>query len=235
MNESARADLTPVFFTYARAFLAGLGNDWGGQRAGRPLSDQAVAGTLASAGVPRDLIDRASWDAVGDVNLPDHCRPEVDAVKCWLDHRRPRPDLNLAGDVGVGKTMLCVLLARALVAQRERVTWVSSADLFRDIFERDLIERYRVADHLFLDDVGAEPQPITAAQGVFFGLVNHRWSHNLPIIWTCSKRMAVITALSNRYGPATASRLLDTRRTRSLSWTTNIDRRTNTVPKEFSS
>lgn len=124
------------------------------------------------------------------------------------------PSLLLLGATGVGKTYEAYGAMRELavtgVAGRWAVT--TAADLYAALRPRHGIDseaefrRYRDARLLLVDDLGAERKPTEFTEEVNFRLINHRYEHHLPTLFTTNVGPA---ELGNRLGDRVTSRLAE--------------------------
>lgn len=123
------------------------------------------------------------------------------------------PSLLFNGNPGLGKTFLSTCIARAVVDGGHSVIYVTAGQFFAVMdkarFQGDpeaqtQTERYKSCDLLILDDLGSEL--VTApVQSALYTIVNDRLLAGLPTIISSNLQSV---EFSNRYGPATASRLL---------------------------
>lgn len=139
-------------------------------------------------------------------------RPPVFAIRGHLDDRAHRwlesmvagqaRTLLLGGATGAGKTWSCWKAVETLLANGWRGGWdiVSAYQLGRLIappVDEDRLDHLARIDLLIVDDLGSIPLTDWASAHLL-GLVDHRWSHQLPTI--------VATNLQD-LGPAVGSRV----------------------------
>ncbi len=107
--------------------------------------------------------------------------------------KKSRKGLYIYGDLGVGKTYLCIALANSLVKQGEKVAFVKVADFFYAIRNTiynnpDLAQRHisaiKKADYLFLDDIGSESVSEFIRDDVLLGILEYRLENDLVTIFT---------------------------------------------------
>lgn len=123
------------------------------------------------------------------------------------------PSLLFNGNPGLGKTFLSTCIARSVVDGGHSVIYMTAGQFFammdRARFQADpeaqaQAERCKRCDLLILDDLGSEL--VTApVQTALYAIINDRLLGNVPTIVSSNLQSG---ELSNRYGPATASRLL---------------------------
>lgn len=101
--------------------------------------------------------------------------------------------LYIAGDLGVGKTYLCVALANSLVKKGEKVAFVKVSDFFNEMksyfsSRSDLIDinmnKLQKAKYLFLDDIGSEAVSEFVRDDTLFRILDYRLENNLTTIFT---------------------------------------------------
>lgn len=101
--------------------------------------------------------------------------------------------LYIAGDLGVGKTFLCVALANSLVKKGEKVAFVKVSDFFNEMKSyianrNELIDlnmnKLQKAKYLFLDDIGSESVSEFVRDDTLFRILDYRLENNLTTIFT---------------------------------------------------
>jgi len=121
---------------------------------------------------------------------PERIRPRAD-VEEWLrdvpDHLKTGRGLLMAGDVGVGKTMILGYLGKQLLQQNVGVWKVHMPTFIEEVNDRSLrkglVERAIKVDVLMLDDFGSGDMPPWVL-GIIEGIVEHRYAHCKPMIVT---------------------------------------------------
>lgn len=124
------------------------------------------------------------------------------------------PSLLLLGSTGVGKTYEAYGAMRELAVTGVRARWAvtTAADLYAALRPRHGIDseaefrRYRDARLLLVDDLGAERKPTEFTEEINFRLINHRYEHHLPTLFTSNVGPA---ELGNRLGDRVTSRLAE--------------------------
>ncbi|MEU4964180.1 ATP-binding protein [Streptomyces smyrnaeus] len=122
------------------------------------------------------------------------------------------PSLLLLGPTGVGKTHQAYGALRWLAPTGVVAPWtaVSAVDLYAALRPRKNNDpeaefwKLAMAELLFIDDVGAERKPTEFTEEVNFRLVNYRYAHRLPTIFTSN---VMPQQLADRVGDRVASRL----------------------------
>jgi DNA replication protein DnaC len=195
----------------------GVTADWLNQSDGDPYSPPNIA---------RNAITRA-----GEL-IPWHYRKAVadhPDIRAWIDElvaaakeeQGHRPvatvkhgrSLLLLGPTGVGKTYQAYGAIRDLALTGVAASWrvTTSANLYAALRPRHGIDSeaefrsYASAQVLLLDDLGAA-KVTEFTEDVNFRLVNHRYEHGLPTLFTSN---VLPKELSARLGDRTASRLAE--------------------------
>lgn len=184
---------------------------------------QAVASLMARRGTPdidvppEEPFDPIAWrvaiyTAILDREIPREfadARVTHTEVGQWvqrhLDDPTAAPLLVIAGVVGVGKTwqaygaLRACVLGAARVNRRCRWRFVTHPQLNDQLRPKPddshayALDPYLEADLLVLDDLGAGKQSEWTADGLY-RLVDHRWSHRLPTIFTTNVDPAALAA-----------------------------------------
>ena len=108
-------------------------------------------------------------------------------------HGRSDKGLYISGDLGVGKTYLCMALANSLVKQGKKVAFVKVSNFFNQM-KSDLannpegidpkINILKKADYLFLDDIGSESVSEFVRDDILFRILDHRLENKTITIFT---------------------------------------------------
>jgi len=137
----------------------------------------------------------ATFDAVAPAR-----RTALAAVRAWANGTATRPWVYLFGPVGTGKTHLSASALHEAIRVGRSGRFVSLVDLLgrmRRTFSRynesdyDVLEAYRSAGHLVVDDLGTE-KPTTWAIQTLTDLVNHRYESGRPTIFTSNYTLTEI-------------------------------------------
>lgn len=124
------------------------------------------------------------------------------------------PSLLLLGATGVGKTHEAFGAMRELAVTGVYAQWsvVTAADLYAALRPRHGVDseaefrNYRDARLLFVDDLGAERKPTEFTEEINFRLINHRYEHELPTLFTSNVDPKELGA---RLGDRVTSRLAE--------------------------
>jgi DNA replication protein DnaC len=145
-----------------------------------------------------------------------------------------RPWLGLIGETGTCKSRMAHLIAKRIITEMAKgarrcfelptfyytqstelcdLVTVTSTGSFEQKHEaREKLGRIRAAKFLLVDDLGKGRVSPSVAQELF-GLVDHRYRHQLPMIWTANSAPDRLGAMMNGdVGPPFAGRLNDSSR-----------------------
>ena len=118
---------------------------------------------------------------------------ELFAYLLGILHDKRNKGLYISGDLGVGKTYLCIGLANSLVKENKKVAYVKVSNFISDMkgyigTNSDLlkknIENLKMADYLFLDDLGSEAVSEFVRDDILFTILDYRLENNLMTIIT---------------------------------------------------
>ncbi|MBQ6560170.1 MAG: ATP-binding protein [Erysipelotrichaceae bacterium] len=107
--------------------------------------------------------------------------------------KKSHKGLYIYGDLGVGKTYLCVALANSLVKNNEKVAFVKVSDFFYEIrnniysnpeIAQKSINALKKADYLFLDDIGSESVSEFIRDDILLGILEYRLENQLLTVFT---------------------------------------------------
>lgn len=124
------------------------------------------------------------------------------------------PSLLLLGACGVGKTHEAYGAMRELAVTGAYAQWqvTTAADLYAALRPRFGVDsetefrRFRDARLLLVDDLGAERKPTEFTEEVNFRLINHRYEHHRPTLFTSNVEPK---ELAGRLGDRVTSRLAE--------------------------
>lgn len=101
--------------------------------------------------------------------------------------------LYICGDMGVGKTYLCIALANSLVKKGEKVAFVKISSFINEMrrlvandsqkFD-EYLNKLKDVDYLFLDDIGSESVSTFSRDDILFTLLDYRMENNKITIFT---------------------------------------------------
>jgi primosomal protein DnaI len=108
-------------------------------------------------------------------------------------HEMTDKGLYIYGDLGVGKTYLCVALANSLVKKGKKVAFVKVSNFFNEMksyfgSNSEMIDRniniLKKAEYLFLDDIGSEAVSEFVRDDILFRVLDYRLENRLMTIFT---------------------------------------------------
>ena len=128
-----------------------------------------------------------------NIELPDEEIENICSI-CYdiLDGKR-RKGLYIYGDLGVGKTYMCIALANSLVKKGEKVAFLKSNYFINDMrklvatnndeYEKT-INRIKKVNYLFIDDIGSESVSSYSRDDLLFNILDYRMENKLCTIFT---------------------------------------------------
>ena len=101
--------------------------------------------------------------------------------------------LYIYGDLGVGKTYMCIALANSLVLNNKKVSFVKINDFVtkmgelirEDAYEYDsLLNKIKKSEYLIIDDIGSETVSEFTRDRLLFNILDYRMENKLCTIFT---------------------------------------------------
>lgn len=138
--------------------------------------------------VPENLIEIG----LNNVNYTDD-QEQLYLKLAAILHKKTNKGLYIVGDLGVGKTYLCIALANSLVKNGEKVAFVKVSNFFNEMksFISNRSEMIDInvnkllkADYLFLDDIGSEAVSEFVRDDILFTVLDYRLENKLTTIFT---------------------------------------------------
>lgn len=183
---------------------------------------EIVESIVRNAGVPRAYL----YDSFGTYDTPtallEHAKADVMAyVQNFRAMRQSGRGLYLAGNPGTGKTHLAVAVVRAL-AERELggIIFTSSMDLLDRLkqsydsqegpSEAELIEEYKNAPLLVIDDLGKEYGTVWA-MGQLSKIIHARYAEDRPMIITSNFALDDIGEVLAQNGAKSSAQAIQSR------------------------
>lgn len=108
-------------------------------------------------------------------------------------HEMRDKGLYIYGDLGVGKTYLCIALANSLVKKGKKVAFVKVSNFFNEMksyfgSNSEMIDRniniLKKAEYLFLDDIGSEAVSEFVRDDILFRVLDYRLENRLLTVFT---------------------------------------------------
>jgi len=101
--------------------------------------------------------------------------------------------LYVHGDLGVGKTYMCIALANSLAEKGEKVGFIKCNDFINEMRKLNINDSYKYdslmksikqVKYLFLDDIGAETVSSYSRDDVLFTILDYRMENKLTTMFT---------------------------------------------------
>ena len=107
-------------------------------------------------------------------------------------HKKTDKGLYISGDLGVGKTYLCIALCNSLVKNGSKVGFVKVSSFFNEmkslIGRNESLDRkintLKTCDYLVLDDIGSETVSEFVRDDILFPILDYRLENKLVTIFT---------------------------------------------------
>ncbi len=109
-----------------------------------------------------------------------------------LDGKRKK-GLYISGDLGVGKTYMCVALANSLVKKGKKTAFVKVSDFINELRRiivtdtqryDETIRKLKDSEYLILDDIGSESVSSFSRDDILFPILDYRMEHKLITLFT---------------------------------------------------
>lgn len=131
------------------------------------------------------FLDNIDIDDEGIANLSLICYDILDG--------QSEKGLYIYGDLGVGKTYMCIALANSLVKKGEKVAFIKSNYFINEMRKLNItdseeyekvIEAMKKVKYLFIDDIGSESVSAYSRDDVLFNILDYRMENKLCTIFT---------------------------------------------------
>lgn len=127
--------------------------------------------------------------------------------------------LYIYGDLGVGKTYMCIALANSLVNKKKKVAFIKINDfvtkmsqLIREDVNRydQMVNKIKKVDYLFIDDIGSEMVSEFSRDRLLFNILDYRMENKLCTIFTSNlDKNSLLKHFSIEQDSIKAKRLLE--------------------------
>lgn len=146
---------------------------------------------LKSSYVYCDIADNLMNIDLNNIEFKDN-QKELYLKLASILHKKTNKGLYIFGDLGVGKTYLCIGLSNSLVKMGHRVSFVKVSSFFNEmrslIGSNESLDRrisvLKTSDYLFLDDIGSETVSEFVRDDILFPILDYRLENNLVTIFT---------------------------------------------------
>lgn len=139
---------------------------------------------------------------------------------CELIHVGKRSKgLYIYGDLGVGKTYMCIALANSLIKENKKVSFIKVNDFVsmmsklirEDVNEYEkLVKSIRSSDYVIMDDIGSETVTEFSRDRLLFNILDYRMENRLTTIFTSNlDKDALLHHYSLEANSIKAKRLLE--------------------------
>lgn len=143
--------------------------------------------------IRNDIPDNYSDVYLDNISLPDNDTENLCAL-CYdiLDGKREK-GLYISGDLGVGKTYMCIALANSLVRKGEKVAFVKSNYFVNEMRKliaensseyAETIDKIKKVKYLFIDDIGSESVSAYSRDDLLFNILDYRMENKLCTVFT---------------------------------------------------
>ena len=116
------------------------------------------------------------------------------SIKCIsILNKTNKKGLYIYGDLGVGKTYMCIALANSLVLNGDKVAFLKTNFFVNEMRKliasnseeyENIINDIKKVDYLFLDDIGSESVSAYSRDDLLFNILDYRMEHKLTTIFT---------------------------------------------------
>lgn len=127
--------------------------------------------------------------------------------------------LYIFGDLGVGKTYMCIALANSLVANNKKVGFIKINDFVtkmsqlirEDINEYErMVNKVKKCEYLFVDDIGSETVTEFSRDRLLFNILDYRMENKLCTFFTSNlDKNALLKHFSIEQDSIKAKRLME--------------------------
>lgn len=128
-----------------------------------------------------------------NIDLLDDNIKKLNMICANILNKTNKKGLYIYGDLGVGKTYMCMALANSLVLSGEKVAFLKTnffVNKMRNLIVSNYEEYEKVLNdikkvtYLFLDDIGSESVSAYSRDDLLFNILDYRMEHKLTTIFT---------------------------------------------------
>jgi len=148
-----------------------------------------LANSFVYSDIPSSLIDVD----LNTLDLLDDGQKMLCAKMMAILSGKSNKGLYISGDLGVGKTYLCIGLANALAKNKHKVAFMKATTFINEVrklvvSDQTLYDSYinkmKECDYLFIDDIGSESVSSFSRDDVLFNILDYRMENKLTTIFT---------------------------------------------------
>lgn len=159
----------------------------------RQAEKNRIAKKLDDAGIKKKFLKNSFstfQDVTEEQTLLMHFAMEY--TKHFDEHAKTGKGLYICGGNGIGKTHIAVATAKAVLKKDYSVIFKTSIGLMEEIKKRfkasddseyEVIQAYKDADLLVIDDIGQEQQTEWSVS-ILFSIINDRYENEKPVVFT---------------------------------------------------
>lgn len=148
---------------------------------------------ISKSFVYSDIPSHLSNLSMSNVELTDDVIKAYWALCTKILDGEENKGLYVYGDLGVGKTYMCIALANSLASKGEKVGFIKCNDFINEMRKLTINDSYRYESimksikqvkYLFVDDIGAETVSSYSRDDVLFTILDYRMENNLTTMFT---------------------------------------------------
>jgi len=148
-----------------------------------------LANSFVYSDIPSNLVDVD----LNTLDLLDDGQKMLCAKMMAILTGKENKGLYISGDLGVGKTYLCIGLANALAKKKKKVAFMKATTFINEvrklvISDQGLYDSYinkmKECTYLFIDDIGSESVSSFSRDDVLFNILDYRMENKLTTIFT---------------------------------------------------
>ncbi len=148
---------------------------------------------LRSAFIYCDIPEQLCELSLENINVEENSSKGLYIELADILEGKRQKGLYIHGQMGVGKTYLCIALANSLNMKKKSVSFIKVNDFVNNMrkliindslaYER-LIRKIKEGDYLFIDDIGAEGISAYSRDDLLFNILDYRLEHHLLTVFT---------------------------------------------------
>lgn len=128
-----------------------------------------------------------------NIDIPDENIEDLCALMYEIYDEKRTKGLYIYGDLGVGKTYICIALANSLNKSGKKVSFVKSNYFINEMRKlvsinnieyEQLLDKVKRSEYLFIDDIGSESVSSYSRDDLLFNILDYRMENKLMTIFT---------------------------------------------------